>query len=66
MIRRTPADTITEYFAALEKSTNELKAKLSLLYRANLELEALLEQAHQRQTDEINRRTQAVAGNRRP
>jgi hypothetical protein len=52
---------ITEYHATLEKSLNDLKAKLSVLYRANLQLEAELEDLNQRRTDEINRRTQAVA-----
>jgi hypothetical protein len=53
---------ITEYLAALEKSANELKAQLSLLYRSNVQLEADLERANQKLTDEINRRSQAVAG----
>ncbi len=52
---------ITEYLAKLEKSSNELKAQLSLLYRSNVQLEAELERANQKLTDEINRRTQTVA-----
>lgn len=55
---------ILEYQAALEKSTNELKATLSQLYRTSHELEALLEQLYQQQADEINRRTRSVAGTR--
>jgi hypothetical protein len=53
---------IAEYLVELEKYWNETKANLSLLYRSNLQLEADLEQVNQKLTDEINRRTQAVAG----
>jgi hypothetical protein len=52
---------IAEYHAVLEKSLNDLRAQLSLLFRSNAQLEAELEQANQRLTDEINRRTQSVA-----
>lgn len=52
---------ITEYYAVLEKSWNDLKVQLSLLYRSNLQLEAELEAANQKLTDEIDRRTRAVA-----
>ena len=52
---------IAAYLATLEKSLNDLRARLSVLYRTNLQLEEELEQANKKLTDEINRRTQSVA-----
>lgn len=53
---------IIVYLAALQKSADELKAQLSLLYRSNLQLEAELERANEKLTEDINRRTRSVAG----
>jgi hypothetical protein len=55
---------IAEYLVRLQSALDEHKARLSLLYRANLQLEEELERANERLTAEIKRRGQAVAGAR--